>query len=221
MQIGYHESTHIDVLSNEEVLQSEFLTLHGVRLKRIISSGEMAAAVDPLTDEQLETLFEQGMTSGDDPLALWEWMNLHRAALTEARAQKFNFINDATLRLVVQFLRLHSPDLGDLTISPRETKVSLKDLPNLIRSEQLIPAPLLPAVNFITPLTVEQFQPLTMAALALGIPNLCILCGYRLSIHMRDTPDEIVRKQFHVPDKYRDTSIEKLRSLFRDCEWMK
>lgn len=207
MQIGYHESAHIDVLSNDEVAQSEFLTQHGVRLKRIISSGEMAATVEPLVDEKVEALFEQGMTSGDDPLALWEWMNLHRAALTEARAQKFNFTNDATLRLVVQFLRLHAPDL--------------KELPDLIRAERPIPPPLLPAVNFITPLSVEQFQPLTMAALALGIPKLCILCGYRFSIHMRDTPDEIVRKQFHVPDKYRDTSVEKLRTLFRDCEWMK
>jgi len=209
MWIGFRDSTITEILTPEEVLQSDYLTQHvpqGTMKQILLAEPAMAQWVEPFSTEKVDQLFEHGITDMDDPLVVVEWMTKHKAELTTARIQYFTFIGDATLRLVIQFLRLHTPDLSEL--------------PSLLRAQDTKLAGFKPFMDWIAPLSLDQLLPLCFASMSLGIKNLDILCGYRLSECMREMDESAVRRTLNVPEKFRDATLEKLRELLHNHEWL-
>jgi hypothetical protein len=211
MQLGFRESPdRVVVLTPEQVNQSEFLKLNQphTTIKAILQRfAQVKMLVDPLTVEEVDHLFFHGISNANQSLVLKEWMDAHRDEILAERVQRIGFVADETLALVVEFLQLDGPK-------------DFSDLPSTIRGkdDQKLKTFQI-AISWIAKLSIDQVQQLALAAISLGIQHLGILCASVFARFIVEHEEDMVRKQFQIPDRFRDATLTKLRQIFVERKW--
>jgi len=126
----------------------------------------------------------------------------------------FKFVTDEAMILVVEYLSIASLD---------RSETMFDNLPFQVQSTRKLKAivsqSLHAYIDFVMTLTTDQLIELIRAAVYLRIATLEILLGVRLAIVLQTMPEEEVRKQFRIPDNYRDSTLETLKQKIDVDKW--
>lgn len=213
MQVGFRDSNRVVHLTLEQLSQGSFFQ-PTPPVSQILEQFDAAKQwLEVLDSATVQSMYEQGITHADQPLAFWEWMNEHRSEIEALMVQRFRFVTDDILELVIQFLQMEKP--ADFHTLPG--LVRTKDSPHIIGNEKLKPFAI--PIEWMSKLGIGDIMKLSVAAVQLGIRSLGSLCAVFIAKYIYDTEEDQVRKQFQVPEKFRDATLQKIRDLFRDRPW--
>jgi len=136
-------------------------------------------------------------------------------------AHRFKSIKDEILLLVIEYLSIQS--------QKRDTHM-FDDLPFRMQTVQhgtslssLVDSELTPYVDFINKLAdhPDTLLELLKAASLFGIKSLTCLIACYFAKYISENKESTVRKRFQIPDKFRNSTMEKLRELVNQEEWRK
>jgi hypothetical protein len=131
------------------------------------------------------------------------------------------FVKDEMMMLVVEYLQIlprSSKKRGDnmfeglaflIQGSPPGT-----DLKSLLDPE------LHPYIDFIQKVNDEPLLELTKTSCLLGIKSLTYLVGCKLATTISELSEKTVRQKYNIPSKFRDSIMEKVRSLVKQEPWV-
>jgi len=129
------------------------------------------------------------------------------------------FLKDETLTSVIEFLQIPCT---------RRSDDMFEGLPFLMQGcppgtdlKTIADPSLHSYIDFIRKIDGEPLMDLAKAACLLGIKALTVLVGCRLAAFVSELNEKQLRQKFAIPEKFRDSVMEKLRSLLKEQAWVK
>jgi len=151
--------------------------------------------------------------------ACLEYVRQHMHLFFEQLVHRLKFIKDDVLLFVFEFLQIRS--------SLRNVKM-FEYLPFAMHGcgpttdlKSVMDPNLHPYIDFVRKLSDEMVLELAKAASLLGIHPLSVLLGCKMASIIMNTPESEVRKRFSIPEKYKDSTLEKLNFVISDKSWLK
>lgn len=221
MQIGFKDKPDIITLTKAQVERSEYLKqlLPKCTLESIVATFPSRPQV-AVSAEELERMWEHGLTDPNQSLAMHQWLTEHRSIIQARQVQRLHFLSDDTLRLVLHFLQMPGPT--DLSSLPEQVRFHAdKDSKDLKPRMGECSPEFRTFTHWILALPIESLQSLCMAANALKIESLEYLCAIGIAKFLVDEREQVVRQKFRIDDRFRDGTFEHMRQLVKSEPWAK
>lgn len=136
------------------------------------------------------------------------------------------FVKDEMMLLVVEYLQIQIPSIGQDQEKQRSDNMFeglaflMQGCPPGTDMKSLIDPTLHGYIDFIKKVNDETLLELTKTSCLLGIKSLTYLVGCKLATTISEMSEKTVRQKYNIPSKFRDSIMEKIRSLVKDQAWM-
>lgn len=151
-------------------------------------------------------------------LGCLDYVQINIETIFKDVVDRMKMVKGAALQQVVDFLHIACPIRGPDMFD---------NLPHLLQGigpevnlRSVVDPVLHPYIDFVEALDEKSITELVRASHCLGIPTLTKLLGCRVARMLVVLSENAFRKKFDIPEKYRDTTLQKLREIRRQQPWM-
>lgn len=150
---------------------------------------------------------------------LLEYIHKNVETIFEPLIHTLKFLKDDIFLIMIEFLQIESSKRGvDM----------FENLPYLMQANHqssdvkaVVDPALHPYLDFIRKIDDNMLLELSKGACLLGIKPLTVLLGCRLGKFISESSEKTIRQKFHIPSKFRDSVLDKIKTLMKEQNWMK
>jgi len=150
---------------------------------------------------------------------LLEYIHKNIESIFEPLIHTLKFLKDDVFLIIIEFLQIESAKRGvDM----------FENLPYLMQAnpstsdiKAVVDPGLHAYMDFIRKIDDNILLELSKGACLLGIKPLTVLLGCRLGKFISESSEKSIRQKFNIPSKFRDSVLDKIKSLMKEQNWMK
>jgi len=195
-------------------------------------SLEDESSVTHITDEELKQFMDwdsplfvsirekcKAHADHDALEPLLEYIYKNVETIFEPLIHTLKFLKDDIFLVIIEFLQI---------TSTKRSVDMFENLPYLMQAnpqtsdlKAVVDPALHPYMDFIRKVDDSVLMELSKGSCLLGVKPLAVLLGCRLGKFISESNEKAIRQKFNIPSKFRDSVLDKIKSLMKEQNWMK